>query len=140
MVLAVISLLAGLALPRYSSAAIRYRLKAAAHRMGTDIAMARNAARARSSAITMKFNTGTSGNYTISDVAPINGNAGEYSVSLASDQYRVTLARVDFEGSTTLIFNGFGVGASGEVELTASGWACIVMVDGITGVVRIVGP
>jgi prepilin-type N-terminal cleavage/methylation domain-containing protein len=138
-VLAVISLIAGLAIPRYSSAALRFRLKAAAHRVAADVSQARSAARARSAPVTITFKPGVNGYYEIADLRHLDRNE-VYRNNLAEDPYRVRLASADFGGVSDLVFNGFGIGTDGEVQLTIRGWSCSVQVEGNTGVVRITGP
>lgn len=140
MVLAVISLMAGLAIPRYSSAAVRFRLKSAAHRVGADVMLARQTARAGSTAVTMSFVTGGNGYYEIGGVKNMDTAAAVYRVNMGEDPYRVVLKVADFGGATDLVFDGFGVGMDGEVELTAAGMSCSVQVEGVSGAVRYFGP
>jgi prepilin-type N-terminal cleavage/methylation domain-containing protein len=138
MVLVVVSLLAGLAIPRYSTAAVRYRLKAAAHRVAEDVALARGTARSRSQAVVMSFNRGA-GYYEIPQIKGMNG-AATYLTRLGSDPYGVAMMSVDFAGAEEVTFNGFGIGTSGQICLAVKGYACTVDVEGNTGVVTITGP
>lgn len=139
MVLAVFSLVAGLAMPRYASAGVRYRVKAAAHRIASDIALARNTARTRSTSMAIVFKPGVPGYYEIAGVRHLDRNE-VYRNILSEEPYRVRLIEADFGGVTELTFNGHGIGTDGKVQVGAQGWVASLQVDGITGTVEIAGP
>lgn len=137
LVLAIISVIAGMALPRYASASARYRVKAAAHRVAADLKLARATARARSSAAVVSF-TGTNPAYYDIPVLK-NADGSGYRATLSADPYRVLL-KANFGGSSDLNITGFGTSASGEVELSSGALVCKVTLEGGSGLVTITGP
>ncbi len=139
-VLAIISLVAGIAAPRYASAGARYRLKAAARRVAGDIEIAQKLARARSSAITVSFKDASSGYYRILDASGVVPGM-ESVVTLTADPYRVSITKADFgAGTQDLIVDGYGVSTGGGVTLSCQRWSAGVSVDGATGALTITGP
>lgn len=135
-VLAILGLIAGLAVPRYSAAAARYRLKSAAYRMVSDLDMARAAARASSTSVTVNVVTGSSGQLQVTNL-PAAVGPSPYTVSLAADPYRVTVDSANFSGSTSFIFNGHGVGADGTIVVSTRGIRASIVVSkepGLTAV------
>lgn len=115
-VLAIVGLVAGIAAPRYASAAARYRLKAAAHRIAADLALARIVARASSTNVGVQFEVGTPSGYLIT------GGGGFFSgpkFVLERDPYLASIKEADFNGSQSLVFDGFGNGPDGIVTIVS---------------------
>jgi prepilin-type N-terminal cleavage/methylation domain-containing protein len=140
MVLVAISFMAGLVLPRYGSAVLRYRLKSTAHRISEDIALARTTARSRSAPVTMSFKCGTGSGYEIAGVKHLDYSGEDYRTDTEEEPYRVRIVSADFGGITDLEFNGFGVGPGGQVQLAAGQFTMLLDIDGSTGVVKMYGP
>lgn len=139
LVLAILSVIAGIAIPRFASAAARYRVKAAARRVAADLQQARAMARATSSNVGIKFTVSNQGVYRFSTSAAQDVDGGSF-VTLGNDPYQTEITKADFAGSTLVSFNGYGVGASGSVMLKSSQWQATVNVDGVTGAVTIQDP
>lgn len=105
MVIAIIGIVAGLAMPRFSSAVNSNRADVAARRVAADLAMLRLAARASSTSTTVTFST-TDNTYAMTGVSRTTG--ATQTVSLSSFPYycKVSLA----SGTTaSLTYNQYGV-------------------------------
>lgn len=147
-VLAVISLIAGMAVPRYASASARYRVKAAARRVAADLEMARRLARANSGPVQVRFTAGVKSAYLVvlGDQETLPASIDDESegvvssVIVTSDPYRVQLKDPSFGGSSRVVFSGYGTASDGSVTLLANGWSAKVQLNGQTGVCTVVGP
>lgn len=115
-VLAITATLAGIAAPRYAASAQRRRFQTAALRIQSDVALARESARATSSPRTLRFSTTTNSYQLLGSDALRGGRPG--GVSLGEAPYQATLVYADFGGSPDLMFDGYGrITTSGEVRL-----------------------
>src|SRR5690242_3561900 len=128
LVLAIIAVVAGIALPRYGRAIASYRASAAAQRIVADIALAQTTARATSSSVTIVYTPG--GSYTIDGIRDLETGSNTYTVSLAGEPYLAEITNVDSstytpasksDPSVRLTFDGYG---------TADGNVGIVVVSG----------
>src|SRR4051794_21600677 len=81
LVLIIIGIMAGMAVPRYAMATARYRASAAANRIAADLAMAQQNARATSLTQPIVF-TAASGTYVISNLTSLDNGSTSYSVNL----------------------------------------------------------
>lgn len=123
-VVAIIAVVAAIALPRFSQAASRQKLEAAADRVAADLALARARARAASQTVDVSFAP-------LAEAYTVSGSGGQvFTVDLAGSPYGVDLSTADFNGSSSLSFNGFGVPShSGLVTLSSQGTAVTVKLD-----------
>lgn len=133
-VVAIVGVLAALAMPRFNSASNRYRAKLCADRVMRDIAHARSRAVALGAQQTMTFTT-VSVSYTIAGMMSPDNSSKPFTVVLSAEPYRCTKITVDFGGTGTLTFNGYGVPTvGGTVKVQAGGFECTVTVAAGTGV------
>ena len=117
-VLAIIGLVAGIAINRYSLSVARWRMESAARRIVADIELARRTARHKSSTVTIAFDN--RGFYIINELP--------YLVSFSAS----------FDDGTTLAFNGYGqVQQSGTVAMRHGDLVRVVKVDAVAGTVTI---
>lgn len=115
-VLAIMGVFAALAAPRYAASAQRRRFQSAALRIQSDVALARESARATSSPRTLRFST-TENSYQLVGGNALNGGRGG-SVQLDEPPYQAMLSHADFGGAPDLTFDGYGrILESGEVRL-----------------------
>lgn len=115
-VLAIMGVFAALAAPRYAASAQRRRFQSAALRIQSDIALARESARATSSPRTLRFSTADNSYQLLGSNALNGGRAG--SVQLDEPPYQATLSHADFGGAPDLTFDGYGrIVEGGEVRL-----------------------
>lgn len=106
LVIIIIGVVGAIALPHFAQANARQQLEAATNRVENDIELAKNRARAASASVTMEFNR-------IKESYTLDAVGGEaLTVKLAEPPYRARLGNVDFEGSTTVTFNGYGIPSS----------------------------
>ena len=131
MVLAIMSIMAAIAVPRYHHAAARYRALAAGRRLAADIDALRQAAVARSLTHLLRASTGTSKYETTNKTTGWSGNPV---ISLAAEPYLASFSSVDCGADGELVFDGYGNpdGAAAFV-LTTGNAACQVTVDSRTG-------
>ncbi len=134
MVVAIIGVLAALAVPRFALASNRYRAKLGADRVMRDIAYARARAISLGAQQTINFYSAST-SYTIVGMQNPDAPAKPYTVALTAEPYRCTKLEINFGGTETLTFNGFGVPtAGGTVTVQAGGYQCVVTVAAGTGV------
>ena len=146
LVMAIVAVLAGIALPRYGRATSRYRVRAAAQRVEHDVALARATARATGSSQSISFSVAENA-YVVSGTRDLNTASNTYRVSLAAEPY---MARIDAARATgaaavalaigapvVVTFDGFGVPSSGaEIELRAGSEVRTVVIDEHSGKAR----
>jgi prepilin-type N-terminal cleavage/methylation domain-containing protein len=106
-VLAIISVTAAIAVPRYGASIARFRVESAARRVGADLTYARSVARSSSASTTVSFNAATEV-YVVAGAAHMNTRAAGYQVNLAADPYLATILSADFGGDGQVSFDGYG--------------------------------
>ena len=130
MVMAIITALTGIALPRYENALMRYRVERAARRIIADLAAARVEARTTSTSHVVQFNANFDA-YQILEGETIKD--GFDMVFLSTAPYYVNVVGVDFSGSESVTFNGYGVpDAGGTITLQAGDTQKIITLDADT--------
>jgi len=131
--LAIVSVLAVMAVPRYAQALRRYELDLAARRVAQDLKLARDQSRLTEQSQTVTFSADT-GRYILAGMSDPDRPEQTYSVDLGDSPYGVKLVQADFCGSPAVTFNGFGLpGSGGQVILSHSGSYRTVLLDGETG-------
>ena len=137
LVVAIIGIAAAVAVPRYGRAAVRYRADLAARRVAADLRLAQSQARAASSARTVSFSA-AAGQYQLSGVSSPDGVPGDYTVLLSTEPYHADLTSANFNNSSQVIFNGWGLPDNGgTVVVSVREQQRTVVVDGATGRVSI---
>ncbi len=133
LVLAITAILAAIAAPRYGHSAARYKADLAAQRVMADLALAQSTARAGSSSRAVVFNLDTN-NYSIQGWTSMQDGATPYVVNLSEPPYEATLLDVDFNGTSTITYNGWGQPSSGgSIVLQAGSEQRTIYVDSETG-------
>ncbi|MGH7177267.1 MAG: pilus assembly FimT family protein [Tepidisphaeraceae bacterium] len=144
MVLAIICVLAGIAIPRYGRAAAGYRARSAAQRIAADIAMCQSTARSTSSSQNVVI-TPSSNSYVVSGQRGMDSSSSTYRVTLSAEPYRSTVVLVSLNNggttsvvfgsnSGTITFDGFGVPDRGAtISVQAGAIVSRVTVDPNTG-------
>lgn len=137
MVLAILTIIAGVVAPKYASAVSRYRLDAAARRVAADIQYAQALARASGSTQIINF-LPSNNSYSIPSIQAGTTKGAVYSVRLDKPPYSVTLESASFAGSTDLQFGGFGFPADGgTVRVRAGADYKTLSIDVATGTVKV---
>jgi len=108
MVVIIVGVLAGVAVPRYASFLSMQRAEAAARKVRIDLQYAKNRARISSTAQSVNFNI-IDHTYLIIGANDLDHPDLPYRVSLSTPPYRAQLVSVDFNSTTSVTFNGYGV-------------------------------
>jgi prepilin-type N-terminal cleavage/methylation domain-containing protein len=133
LVLAIITVMSAMAVPRYVGAQQRYRADAAAQRIVTDLAMARSRANTTSASQAVLF-TVASSQYQMPGVPDLRNSGGTYTVLLGGAPYQATLVSVDFSGTAQVTFDGYGVpNSGGTVVVKAGGFQRTIVLDATSG-------
>ena len=109
MVIAMMSIIAAIAMPRMSGANVNYRLKSAANRIVLDFELAKKQAQAISQDVVITFDT-TSHTYRISNLPSLNDPTKEYFVELNHFPYNSKIRSVTSDDNSAVIkINGLGM-------------------------------
>lgn len=136
-VLAIMTILASMAIPRFGNAAVRQRADAAARRVVGDLEFARKRAGQTSASQKVVFEVG--GNrYRLPGFRDPDRPASDYEVRLGEEPYNAAISSVDFAGTAEIEFDGFGLpiglgNTAGEVILRVGTEARTIRVDPDTG-------
>ncbi len=137
LVLAIIGIAAAVAAPRYGRAAARYRADLAARRVAADLRLAQSQAKAASSARTVSFSVATE-QYQLLGVSSPDSVPGDYTVVLSAEPYKADLTSANFNGSSQVVFSGWGLPNKGGIVVVSVGAEQrTVAVEGATGRVSI---
>ena len=109
-VMTLIAIVGGIAIPRYGASLANHRVEAAARRIAADLAYARRHARFASSSTTIVF-----------DIATHQYSDSITTVALEDDPYKAIIVSVNFGGDAEIVFDGFGHPDSGGSVLVQSG-------------------
>ena len=121
LVLAIITVMSAMAVPRYTRAQQRYRADAAAQRLLADLAMARSRANTTSTSQAVIFTVATS-QYQMPGVTDLKNQSSNYTVKLGDAPYQATLQSVDFGGGAVQVtFDGYGNPSSGGTLVIQAG-------------------
>lgn len=135
LVLLLASILAAVAVPRWTTALQSFRVANAAHRVAADLALAKATAYSSSASRTVTFSV-SNNQYTVGGVKSLNRASGPYVVVLSTDPYRSQFVSVWGQTSEqTITFDGFGKPNRGGTIVVASG-GCqkSIVVDAESGV------
>ena len=131
--LAIMATLAAIAVPRFGIATIRYQADLAAHRVVSDLELARSTAKAGSSSQNVEFRP-SQDDYLLHDATPLDPHLSEYTVDLSDRPYGATLTSADFGGDSAVEFDGWGLPDSGgTVILSVGSEQRTIVVDAETG-------
>jgi prepilin-type N-terminal cleavage/methylation domain-containing protein len=132
-VVVIIALLSAVAIPRWANALHGQRVTAAANRVVEDIARTQHYARITSQTRTITF-TPASHSYQIMTLKSDDHPAANYVVVLSDEPYRSTIVSVNFSGTGSLSFSGYGApNSGGSVRISCAGVGKTISVDGTTG-------
>ena len=109
-VMTLLAIIGGIALPRYTASLAHHRAEAAARRIAADLAYVRQQARFTSSSKTIAF-----------DLATHQYSGSITAVALGDDPYKAALLSVDFGGDAEIVFDGYGNPDSGGTVLIQAG-------------------
>lgn len=110
LVIAIITVVAAIALPRYADALERYRADTAARRLAADLGYARSQARTSGKPQVVSFNV-TARSYSMAGVTDLRGKLGTYTVGLGESPFHLESMKLELGGATQITFDPYG-GAS----------------------------
>ena len=117
-VLAIIAVFAAAGTPRFAQAITARRAEAAARRLAADLEWLRSTARTTSTTQSMSFSASS---YNLTGFTNPDMPGTAYSVNLADTTYKAAIAALNFNGATTLSFNGYGIPSVGGTIVVQSG-------------------
>ena len=120
LVIAILGIVAGIAVPRFGNFIAHRHIDAAATRIATDLAFAQREAKFSSTTQTVSFNVGTD-SYTLVGMEDPDHAGREYAVPLTEEPYNATIISADFGGDVEVVFDGYGVPDSGGTIVVAVG-------------------
>ena len=132
-VMAMISILSAIAIPRFGGTVANYRVNAAARKIIADLAIARSQAMVSSAPQSVSF-TPSSDSYQLDGLASADTRTGGYVVDLSREPYRVDLVWADFGGTVKVTFDMYGVPDSkGTIVVQSGSSQRTVSLDNLTG-------
>jgi len=131
-VVLIMGLFAAVAVPAFVDSLLFHRVESAARRMKSDLELARQTARLTSASQSITFTDST---YTMSTaIQGLDKPNEKYFVDLAAAPFVLDRVTVDFNGGTSVSFDGYGTPSSGgSVVLRSDDFQCTVMLDAVTG-------
>ena len=136
-VVLIIGILSAATVPKFFDSVESFHVDAAAKRIKLDLEMGRRRARSNSTSQSVEFDTSTS-TYTLPNVPDLNHADTDYWVDLTRAPYSSVLAFVDFNGTETVTFDGYGVpDHAGTIEIEVGNYLQTLTVEATTGKVTI---
>ena len=130
-VLTIVALLAGIAVPRFSSSIARQRAVAAAKRVAADLSMARHRAVHSSESTTVTF---SGSGYVVSGARHLDRSTDTYKVDLSANPYEAQILAADFGGDPEITFDIYGnPDSEGTVVVAVALWQHTITLDPNTG-------
>jgi len=132
MVMAIISVLAAIAVPRYAGALSRYRADAAAQRLVADLGYARERARTTSTSVVVSFQDSEK-RVQLVGVPSLDNPEVEWTTDLSARPYRTDTMADNFSGHK-VTFDGYGTpDATGKIVIIVGGESRTVRLDTNSG-------
>ena len=139
LVVVIVGIFAGIAVPRFSNFLTQQHIDAAARRIVADFALAQRRARLTSTSQRVNFLTGQH-DYQLTEFPDPDHPNLTYTVHMYEPPYNATITSVDFGGDAKVVFDGYGVpDTGGTVVLTVGQYQKTLTLDGQTGRVTISG-
>jgi len=138
-ILVVLALLGGIAVPRYSGAIARQSVNGAARRVVADLGVARRRAMLTDTIQSVTFDV-SADRYVLNGMKHLTTSAAEYSVDLSGEAYGVNIALAEFvndtdpAGDPTVVFDIYGhPDSEGWVIIRKGAHVAWISLDGETG-------
>jgi Tfp pilus assembly protein FimT len=134
-VIVTMAILAGLAIPSFSSTLSERRAWAAAERIRADLQWARQHAISTSTPQPVMF---SADGYVLPGMRNLDNTSDEYKVDLSNDAYQVRLVSADLGGDQALVFDIYGnADSAAQIVIAAGEFTKIINVQEITGAVSV---
>lgn len=133
-VVVIIGIIASMAAPRFAGLLAHQRVRAAAQRITTDLALVKQRAKSTSAGHTLKI-VPADNTYTISGMTDPDRPGQPYTVNLGAEPYQAQLKFVALGDDTEIQYDGYGVPDSDGVIIVAVGdYYMLIYVDPDSGV------
>lgn len=107
-VVVIMGIFAGVTIPRFSSFISTQRAEASVRKITMDLEYAKNRAKNSSQSRTVEFNI-SNNTYRIIGESDIDHPSTPYQVSISDPPYHAQLVSVDFNSTTKVVYDGYGV-------------------------------
>ena len=132
-VLAILGVIAGIAVPRFASSQARYRADAAARRIVADLSLAQRQARFAGERRKIDFDL-TRDSYALSRDDGEGNDIIIETIELSAEPYEATIVSADLGGNLSIQFDGYGMPDSGgSIVVQVSSRTTTVSVDAASG-------
>ena len=129
-VVTIIGILAAAAVPKFVGSLTFHHVESAARRVKADLEHVRQTARLTSRAQALTFTGSVYAADVTSDLRDLDARTGPYSVDLSASPYEIDSVVADFNSSTTISFDGYGMPSdTGHVLLQSGAYQCTVQVE-----------
>jgi prepilin-type N-terminal cleavage/methylation domain-containing protein len=136
-VVLIIGIMSAASVPKFLDSVESFRVDAAAKRIRQDLEMARRRARSNGASQSVQFDT-TKSTYTLPNVPDLDHPGISYKVDLTRAPYSSLLASVNFNGTKTVTFDGYGVPNNpGTIQVVAGTYSQTLSIEATTGKVTI---
>jgi len=133
LVMGIAGVVAGMAVPRFTNATMRYRVAMTARRIAADLSLAQSWAKTSSKSQTVAFDLAAA-RYRMAGVRTLDNRSLNYEVNLRGDPHLVTLLSADFGGDPNVTFDAYGAPDSGgTVVIQANGTQKTISLNPYTG-------
>ena len=137
LVVAIISILVAIAVPKFAGQATRHRCELAANKVALDLKLLKTSAEASGSALKMSFDTKTH-QVTSDDLTAIDPHHSKFVTDLSERPYLAKIQKVDFGGDAEVVFTGWGLpDTGGQIVLQVGTELKTVTLDASSGAVSI---
>lgn len=133
LVLAIMTILAAIAAPRYQRSLNRYRADLAAHRIVQDLKLAQATAKAKGTSQKVVISSGTE-TVVLTNLTDLDPHVSEYCTKLSESPYKANITSSSLPSNNDIIFDGWGFpDSSGMVVLSVGSETRTITVDANTG-------
>lgn len=137
MILLIVGIIAAIAMPRLATGQSRYLVDSAARRIAADLDRARTQAVASSRSVSVVFRAAESV-YSIAGLEALDRRTANTVVQISQEPYKARIVQVNFNGSATLTWDGFGTAsASGSITVAVGTDHRLITIDQSTSVITI---
>ncbi len=129
LVISIMLIVAGMAVPRFANSLTRNRVEAAAQRVVADLSLAQQHARLASVPQSVVFDPASS-SYRLSGLPDPDHPGLEYVVQLGAAPYEATLPKINLGNDSSITFDAYGVpNKSGSVSVQCGEFVRVIWVD-----------
>jgi len=139
LVIAILGIVAGIAVPRFGNFIAHRHIDAAATRIATDLAFAKQRAKFSGTQQKVRFLI-PQNRYEFPEMDDPDHPGREYAVPLSEEPYNATIISADFGGDVEVVFDGYGVpvlDSDGTIVIAVGNYRKTLTLDAQTGRVTV---